>query len=320
MFYPIGATADPNPGTASVKVNPDGSAVVYVGAAEIGQGSNTVLAQIAAEELGLAWDQVTVVSADTKLTPYDPGSVASRVTYIAGNAVRAAAAQAKTILLEAAAKALGAGVKALEMEGGEILAPATGARITVAEAARQAYFKVGRPPMGVASFNPDTTPLDPETGQGRPYQAYVFATQIAEVEVDTETGQVEVLKVVAVHDCGRAINPLLVQGQVEGGVSMGLGYGLMEKMVVEEGAVKNPNLHTYLVPTACDLPAVEVGLVEEPEPSGPFGAKGIGEPALLPTAPAIANAIYDAVGIKVGDLPATPESIWRQLQSGSDGT
>jgi nicotinate dehydrogenase medium molybdopterin subunit len=314
MFYPIGFTSYPNPGAAFLKVNQDGTAHLYIGTADIGQGSTTVLAQIAAEELGVDYDKVTVVSADTKLTPFDLGTVASRVTYIVGNAVQRAAAQAKQILYEVAAEDLKVSPSGLASSHGCIYVNGFPERnVEISTVAQKAYMEKGRPPIGAGSFNPVTTMLDKETGHGKPYGTYVFGAQIADVEVDTETGEVEVLKITAVHDCGKAINPLLAEGQVEGGVAMGVGYGLMEEMVLEQGRVKNPQLVDYVIPTALDVPAIVTSIVERPDPTGPFGAKGIGEPSLLPTAPAIVNAIQDAVGVRIRDLPATPEKILKAL-------
>jgi len=314
MFYPIGFTSYPNPGAAFLKVNEDGTAVLYVGTSDVGQGSSTVLAQIAAEELGIAFEKVTVVAGDTKLTPFDLGTVASRVTYIVGNAVQRAAAQAKQILYEVAAEELNVSPTGLSSGQGHIYVQGfPERRVEISAVAQKAYLGKGRPPIGAGSFQPATTMLDRETGHGKPYGAYVFATQIAEVEVDTETGELEILKITAVHDCGKAINPLLTEGQVEGGVAMGVGYAVMEEMVVDHGRVKNPQFTDYLVPTALDVPSIVTSLVERPEPTGPFGAKGIGEPSLLPTAPAIVNAIQDAVGIRIRELPATPEKILKAL-------
>jgi len=314
MFYPIGFTSYPNPGAAFLKVNQDGTANLYIGTADIGQGSTTVLAQIAAEELGVDYDKLTVVAADTKLTPFDLGTVASRVTYIVGNAVQRAAAQAKQILYEVAAEDLNVSPSGLASSGGYIYVNGfPEKRVEISTAAQKAYMEKGRPPIGAGTFNPVTTMLDKETGHGKPYGTYVFGAQIADVEVDTETGEVEVLKITAVHDCGKAINPLLAEGQVEGGVAMGVGYGLMEEMVVEQGRVKNPQLVDYVIPTAMDVPEIVTSIVERPDPTGPFGAKGIAEPALLPTAPAIVNAIQDAVGVRIRDLPATPEKILKAL-------
>ncbi|HEY6074694.1 MAG TPA: molybdopterin cofactor-binding domain-containing protein, partial [Anaerolineales bacterium] len=190
--------------------------------------------------------------------------------------------------------------------------------VTVAAVAKEANLGKGCPPIGNASYNPKTTFLDPETGHGTPYEAYVFATQIAEVEVDTETGEVRVLRIAAAHDCGKAINPMMVEGQIEGGISMGLGYGLLEEIVQENGVVKNPQFTDYILPTALDMPPdIRVAIVEEPVDTGPFGAKGVGEPSLIPTAPAIINAIYDAVGVRIRDLPATPSKILAALEEKS---
>ncbi len=317
MVYPIGFTSYPNPSAAFVKVHPDGTAVVLTGATDVGQGSTTVLAQIAAEELGIAYEDVTLVTADTERTPYDLGSVASRVTYITGNAVQRAAAEAKKILLQVAADML-------DMMGSEELAAGGGMiyvkdrperQVPIAAVAKEANLGRGRPPIGDANYKPRTTFLDPETGHGTPYETYVFATQVAEVQVDTETGEVEVLKIAAAHDCGRAINPMMVEGQIEGGISMGLGYGLLEEIVQENGVVKNPQFTDYILPTALDMPAdIQVAIVEEPVNTGPFGAKGVGEPSLIPTAPAIINAIYDAVGVRIRELPATPDKILAALK------
>lgn len=315
MFYPIGFTSYPNPGSAFVKINQDGTVIVYTGATDIGQGSTTVLAQIAAEVLGIDYEKVSLVVGDTKLTPFDLGTVASRVTFIVGNAVKRAAENAKRILLEVAAEELQVSADGLDVENGEIYIKGfPEKRISISQTAATAILMKGRPPIGCGYYNPVTTFIDPERGHGKPYGAYVFATQIADVEVDTETGEIDVLRIIAVHDCGKAINPLLVEGQVEGGVGMGVGYGIMEEMVLENGEVKNPQFTDYILPTALDVPDIKVEIIERPEPEGPFGAKGIGEPSLLPTAPAIINAIYDAVGVKIRDLPATPEKVIRALK------
>jgi CO/xanthine dehydrogenase Mo-binding subunit len=320
MFYPIGFTSYPNPGAAFIKVNQDGTAHLYIGTADIGQGSSTALAQIAAEELGIDYDKVTVVAADTKLTPFDLGTVASRVTYIVGNAVQRAAAQAKQVLFEVAAEELGVSPTGLAASQGYIFVKGfPERRVEVGTISQRALMGKGRPAIGAGTFNPVTTMLDKETGHGKPYGAYVFAAQLAEVEVDTETGEVEIIKITAVHDCGKSINPLLTQGQVEGGVAMGVGYGMMEEIVVENGRVKNPQLTDYVLPTSLDVPEIVTDIVEQPEPTGPFGAKGIGEPSLLPTAPAIVNAIQNAVGVRIRDLPATPEKILRALRQQQAG-
>ena len=319
MWYPVGFTVAANPSMVTVKVNEDGTAMLVSGTVETGQGSKTVLAQIAAEELGIAPDEVTMVTADTDGAPMDTGPIASRTTYVTGNAIRLAAAQAKQILFEAAAPILGVPADQLEARDRRIQVKGFEQKhLSIGDVAFQSQVKLGRPAVGTASFNPPTVPLDPETGQGKPFSTYVYATQIAEVEVDTETGWVDVLRVVAAHDCGRVINPMLVEGQIEGGVGMGIGFALGEEILFEDGMQVNPNFTDYVMPTIMDVPPIDVVMVEKHDPTGPFGAKGVGEPTLVPTAAAILNAIYDAVGVRIRSLPATPEKVLRALQEQSN--
>jgi CO/xanthine dehydrogenase Mo-binding subunit len=318
MWYPVGFTVSANPSMVTVKVNEDGTAILISGTVETGQGSKTVLAQIAAEELGIAPDDVTMVTADTDGAPMDTGPIASRTTYVTGNAIRLAAAKAKQILFEVAAPLLGVPADQLDARDRKIMVRGFEQKyLSIGDVAFHSQVKQGRPPVGTASFNPPTVPLDPETGQGKPFSTYVYATQIAEVEVDTETGWVDVLRVVAAHDCGRVINPMLVEGQIEGGVAMGIGYALTEEIVFRDGVQVNPNFTDYVMPTILDVPPIEVIMVEKHDPTGPFGAKGVGEPTLVPTAAAILNAIYDAVGVRLHSLPATPEKVLRALQGQS---
>lgn len=314
MIYPIGLTEIANASASFVKVNPDGTVNVSIGALDVGQGARTVLAQMAAEELGIPIDDIIIVTGDTDTDPYDYGSVASRVTYATGNAVRFAMAKAKQMLLEVAAERLSVNTEALETKNRMIyVRGAPQKRISVSEAVLICQRK-GKPVTATASFNPPCGLLDPETGQGSPYPTYVFATQIAELEVDTQTGFVKVRKIIAAHDVGQAINPALVRGQITGGVGFGLGQATMEEMVLAQGRNLNPNFLDYLIPTSMDMPDVEVLIIEEFEPTGPFGAKGVAEPANVPTAPAIVNAIYDAVGVRINDLPATPEKVLKALR------
>lgn len=317
MWYPIGFTVAANPSAAVVKVNEDGTATLLTGTVETGQGSLTVLGQIAAEELGIATDDVHVVSADTDATPMDTGAIASRTTYVSGNAVRLAAAQAKGVLFEVAAAMLGVNADQLEARDRKIQVKAYPQRsLPIGAVAHQAQVVRGEPPLGSGSWNPPTVPMDPETGQGKPFNTYVYATQIAEVDVDDETGEVEVLRVVAAHDCGTAINPMLVEGQVQGGISMGVGYALQEEMLFDAaGRQVNPNLTNYIMPTSLDMPEIEVDIVESYDPTGPFGAKGVGEPTLVPTAAAIMNAIHDAVGVRITSLPATSEKVLAAIKA-----
>ena len=311
MWYPIGFTVAANPSAATVKVNEDGTATLLTGTVETGQGALTVLGQIAAEALGVATDDVHVVSGDTDTTPMDTGAIASRTTYVTGNAVKLAAEKARAILFEVAAPMLGVRPERLEARERKILVRNFPQRhLPVGEVALHAQSVKGQPVIGSATWNPPTVPMDPETGQGKPFNTYVYATQIAEVDVDDETGEVDVLRIVAAHDCGTPINPMLVEGQVEGGISMGLGFALQEEILFDaEGRQVNPNLTNYIMPTSLDMPEIEVDIVGNYDPTGPFGAKGVGEPTSVPTAAAILNAIHDAVGVRITSLPATAEKI-----------
>ena len=317
MWYPIGFTVAANPSAAVVKVNEDGTATLLTGTVETGQGSLTILAQIVAEELGIATDSVHVVSADTDTTPLDTGAIASRTTYVTGNAARLAAAKAKEILFEVAAPLLGVKTHQLEVRDYKIQVKGFPQRnIHIGDVADRARGVNGQPPLGSASFNPATVALDPETGQGVPFATYVYATQIAEVDVDEETGEVEVVRIVASHDCGTPINPMLVEGQVEGGISMGVGCALQEEMLFDsQGRLLNPNLTNYIMPTSLDMPRVEVDIVDSYDPTGPFGAKGVGEPTGVATAAAILNAIHDAVGVRITSLPATAEKVHAAIKA-----
>ncbi len=315
MIYPIGFTAYNNPSSAFIRVNEDGTATVWTGCADVGQGSTVALAQIAAEELGLPLEHITMVTHDTDITPLDIGTVASRVTHIGGNALKRASAKAKKLLFETASWMLEAPLGDLVCKGGRIFVKSAPERfLPLREVAARSHSD-GKPILAEGSYNPDITKLDPETGQGKPYDCYVFATHIAEVEVDEETGEVRVLRLVAAHDVGTAVNPVNVEGQIEGGVSQGVGLGLMEELRYRQGVAENPDLAGYSIPTSLDMPdELKALIVQGEEPSGPFGAKGVGEPALNPTAPAICNAIFDAVGVRVFSIPAIAEKILLALR------
>jgi CO/xanthine dehydrogenase Mo-binding subunit len=282
---------------ALVQVHGDGSVSVSIGGAEIGQGAKTAMALIAAEALGCPVESVRVLDADTALVADSGPTVASRTTIMSGNAVIDACRQIRETLAPLAAE--------LRARGGE---PSFA---ELAHAAWARNLKVAASGWYVA---PPST-FDLETGLGSAYFVYAFATHIAEVEVDTRTGEVTLLKMTAAHDVGRAINRNGVEGQVEGGVLQGLGYARYEDFRVAAGRVLTSSLTTYLVPTAVDAPQVDLVLVEEPWAKGPFGAKGIGEPALIPAAAAIANAVDHALGLTVGEIPLTPEVVWRALQA-----
>jgi len=305
MTYGIGNTGMRNPSTAQVELGRDGSVTVYTGAADIGQGSSTVLVQIAAEELGLKPEAVRSVVADTAYTTSAGATSASRQTYISGNAVLEAARKLRDVILTEAAMMLKADRDELDLRDGSVTHRSDpGKTVSFADIARRAS-RTGLPLKWQGFFDPDTTPLDPETGAGRPYAAYAYATHVAEVEVDCLSGEVRVLRVAAAHDVGKAINPNNVRGQIYSGVAMGIGFALME----EYHPGQTESLKDYHIVTCADMPDVTAIIVEDPEPTGPFGAKGVGEPALIPTAPAIANAVADALAARVYDLPLNLERV-----------
>lgn len=305
MFYGIGNTGMQNPSTAQVELCRDGSVTLFTGAADIGQGSSTVLVQIAAEELGVSPGAIRAVVADTAHTTSAGATSASRQTYISGNAVRAAARKLRDVLLTEAALILKANRNELYMRDASVFPTNKPEQaVSFAEIAGRAT-RTGVPLKWQGFFDPDTTPLDQTTGQGRPYATYAFASHVAEVEVDTLSGEVRVLKVTAAHDVGKAINPQAVRGQIYSGVAMGVGLALME----EYHPGRTESLKDYHIATCADMPEVTAIIVEDPEPTGPFGAKGVGEPALIPTAPAIANAVADALGVRVFDLPLNLERV-----------
>jgi CO/xanthine dehydrogenase Mo-binding subunit len=249
--------------------------VVRQGGADVGQGAHTVFVQMAAEAVGVPVEKVRLVTADTAEHDSSGSASASRLTFMAGNAIR------------------GAAEKALE-----------------------AWVAENRPAKGEYMYRPPkTTPFDPLTGRSEPNFAYGYVAQAVEVEVDVETGLIQVLRVVNASDVGRAINPQLVQGQIEGGVAQALGYALMEYLVSEQGRIKNPYLSTYLIPTVLDVPLeVKSVILEYPDPAGPWGARGMAEMPMLPLAPAIAAAIHDATGIWLHDQPFTPDKVVKALR------
>ena len=301
---------------AIVKIERDGAITLLTGAADIGQGSDTVISQIAAEELGVPLEDIRITAADTEVTPLDPGTFGSGVTLRAGNAARMAARAAKEKLFEAVAEKMEAKIDELEAKDRRIYvrgAPEKG--ISFQEAIKiYQYSDRPMPIIGRGSYFPpakEPTTLLKEDGNFSP--AYSFMTQAAEVEVDTKTGRVKVLKVVASHDCGRAINPMLVEGQLEGSVVGGMGQALYEDVITEKGQVQNPSFLDYGLPTALEVPCITSVEVETNDPEGPFGAKESGEGTQLAPAPAIINAIYDAIGVRFKSLPVTPDKVLQAL-------
>ncbi|MFA6378336.1 MAG: molybdopterin cofactor-binding domain-containing protein [Candidatus Omnitrophota bacterium] len=299
-----------------IKIEEDGSIHLLTGAADTGQGSNTVLSQIAAQELGISYGRIKITAADTAITPFDTGSFASRVTFISGNATKLAANDAKTQILKIVAKEKNIPVEDLNIEAEKVVNTKNSTSImSFDEAIALCYsFNYGEQIIGRGSYNPKTTPVDFRTGEGNVSASYSFEAQIAEVEVNTETGLVKVLKMWDAHDVGKAINPQSVKGQIEGSLFMGIGYTLWENLQFKEGRVVNPNFANYRLARSVSACPVESILIETNDPQGPFGAKGMGEAALLPTAAAIANAVYDAVGVRIKELPITSDKILKALK------
>lgn len=302
---------------ATVKVDDFGHVTLVTGSTEIGQGSETVLAQIVAQTLGVRIENVTVLNSDTDIKPWDVGVHASRTTFIAGNAAYLAAVDARNQIFETASQLLGVGVDQLSARAGQVsVKNEAGKSISLEQVARRRHFKEGgKVILGEGWYDPPTQLVDKDTYKGNISAAYGFGAQMAEVEVDTETGKVRVLRLACANDVGHAINPMAVEGQIEGGAQMGLGYALTEELIVKDGKVLNPDLLDYRLFTSADMPIIETHIIETDDPGGPFGAKGVGEMGGTPTAAAIANAIYDAIGVRMTQLPMTPERVLAALDA-----
>jgi len=286
----------------------DGSLVVRCGVPDVGGGQASSLGQIAAEVLGVDFDRVSLHISDSALTPLAGTTTASRQLYMSGNAVLKAARELRAQILSVAASLLGADPTALDLADGDVVTR-DGRTLPLPTVLSQCA-RVGVPRSHLAVYHaPAGEPVDLATGSGKVFPDYTFGAHAAEVEVDTETGAVRVLKYAAAHDVGRAINPQSVEGQIQGGAVQGLGYGLMEEVVVEEGVNLTTSFASYLVPSAADVPDVDPIVVESGEGLGPFGARGIGEPPIGPPAAAVANAIADATGARVTRLPLTAERV-----------
>ncbi len=300
MWYGIGNTALPHPSTIRLGLTRTGRLILYSGAVDIGQGSNTILVQIAADAVGVRVDRFDLVTGDTDRTADAGKTSASRQTFVSGKAAELAARDLRALIL----RQVNAGPDAtLELADGLALVRETG-RTQRLDLGRLEADADGVVLLGEGHFDPPSEPFDRD-GHGSPYSTYAFAAQIARVEVDLELGTTKVQKMVAAHDVGRAINPTQVEGQIQGGIAQGLGMALMEEYLPG----RTENLHDYLIPTFGDVPRVEVILIEDPEPLGPFGAKGVGEPGLIPTAPAILGAIRHATGVRITEVPALPHRL-----------
>jgi CO/xanthine dehydrogenase Mo-binding subunit len=310
MWYGCGNTSLANPSTIRIGLQRNGRIAIHMGAVDIGQGSATVVTQICAEALGVPLDKFDLIPADTDITPDCGKTSASRQTFVSGGAAMMAGQQLRALMLLMCKAPAEASIHLQECA------------LWIRSGERREKFDLCKLPLDErgyvlsteATFDPPTKPLD-EDGQGVPYAVYGFGAQLAEVEIDLDLGTVKVLNLAAAHDVGRAINPTLIEGQIEGGAAQGLGMALMEEFVPGRGE----NLHDYLIPTIGDMPPVESILIENPSPIGPFGAKGIGEQALIPTAPAILNAICDAIGARIRKLPATPDKVRAAILAKKDG-
>ncbi|MFQ5692460.1 MAG: xanthine dehydrogenase family protein molybdopterin-binding subunit, partial [Nitrospinota bacterium] len=309
--------ADWDGSSVALKVNEDGKATLISGEGDMGQGAHTMMVQVVAEELGLRPEDVTVSSPDTDSTPFCFGGFASRLTMLAGNAVRQAAREAREQLFEVAAARLEVSAADLAVADGFIsVRGAPRRRLSLAEAAQGAVFRRGG--QGIFSQStwdpPMTQMADKETFYGNVAPAYSFVCIAAEVEVDVETGQVRLVRLIAADDVGKALNPLTVEGQIQGEVVQGAALTLYERTVLAEGVVANGSFADYGVPTAECVPMVESWLIEPIDPNGPFGAKGCSETALVPVGAAVANAVYNAVGVRMTRLPIRPPEVLRALK------
>ncbi|GAB5469170.1 MAG: molybdopterin-dependent oxidoreductase [Rhodospirillales bacterium] len=310
-WYGCGNTSLSNPSTIKMGVTAEGKVVLHQGAVDIGQGSNTVIAQIAADALGVPLSSVQLVGADTAVTPDAGKTSASRQTFVSGRAAAASAQALRAAILRAGN--VGEGAEILLDQG----------RLTLVEAGLRRQIDLASLPSdgegyvfrAEETYDPPTTTLDAK-GQGKPYAVYGYGAQMVELEVDMALGSVRLLRITAAHDLGRVINPVLAQGQIEGGIAQGIGLALMEEYLPG----RTENLHDYLIPSIGDVPEIRSILIEKPDPEGPFGAKGLGEHALIPTAPAILNAIRDASGARIERLPALPHRVLAAIEKARQGS
>ncbi|MDI6783632.1 MAG: molybdopterin-dependent oxidoreductase [bacterium] len=308
IFYGIGyGYGIPDIGTAIIELTPEGKAIISTSAIDYGQGLATIFCQFTADILGMKLADVRIITGDTELTPDSGSTVATRQTYVTGNAVKLAAEKLKEAIIHFVSTTYKLPPEKVILRNSQVVDEGFQS-IPISDVIQQMQI-AGKPTRRQARFKPDTQQLDPQTGHGDAYYPYTFGTQLAEVEVDRETGEVRVLQIIAAHNVGKAIHPENVLGQIYGGISMGLGMALTEHFEIKEGKPLSTNFHQYRIPKTTDMPEIIPIILESAEPTGPFGALGIGEPAMIPTAPAIMNAIANAIGIRIYDLPALPSKI-----------
>jgi len=300
-----------------LKVDLDGRVLITSGASDIGQGSDTMLAIIVAEVLGISMDNIFVLAGDTLLTPIDLGSYSSRVTFMAGNAAKMAAEELREEVFSAVAKIKEVEVDELNSMNERVFSNDKNVDLAWVEAIEIATRKVGALST-TGSYNSPKLGGDFKGAGAGLSPSYSFGALVAEVDVDTETGALKVKNIWGAHDCGKALNPLAVEGQLEGSWHMGLGQALSEEMLYHDGLLVNGNLLDYKIPTSLDVPDIHTTIIESADPEGPFGAKECGEGALHPVIPAVANAIYDAVGVRMTSLPITAEKVLSALQEDAE--
>jgi CO/xanthine dehydrogenase Mo-binding subunit len=314
--YPTGMNQGGDPSQAWIKLKPDGHVDVFSGTVDLGQGSKTVHTQIAADMIGVPYDWVTMNNADTDSSPVSFGTFASRGTFIDGNAIAVAAYRTRQRLLEVASRMLEVDPEDLDVAEGEVsVRGAPERKVGVDEVAATAAWQYGEMIVGSGSWMVPHVEPDKETGECEPHAAISYASCVADVEVDDETGEVVVTRLVQVYDVGRAINPVLVEGQIQGGAVMGLGLALLEESFpyYPEVAHRGAQFGSYVPPAMRDLPELTNVVLEDPDPVGPYGAKAIGEMANNGQSPAIVAAVHDAVGVWLNQLPARPERVLRAL-------
>jgi xanthine dehydrogenase molybdenum-binding subunit len=309
-----GAKIYPSDGCGTtLKMDPYGFLTIITGSSEIGQGSETVLAMMAAEELGIGLDRIKVINTDTSVKPWDVGVHASRTSFVAGNSLLGALEILKEKLSTKAAQLLNTTPDDLVFQEGEIRSGKTGDAFKIDKIVRELHFKPPHELCEVSYFYEPSSEFQDKNYKGNVSGCYAFAAQAVEVEVDTLTGKVDVLNVHVGQDVGKVLNPLGLEGQIEGGVVMGMGYALSEEMIFEDGYLRNPTFHDYKVPTARDIPEISFYPVETNEETGPFGAKGVAEAPLVPTPAAIANAVSNILDVEINSLPVTPEKVLKAI-------
>lgn len=310
----------PDISRANIKLLPGGRVGIYCGVTEVGQGAKTAMIQIGAEVLSVTEKDIDLFHEDTSIMPDSGTAAATRQTYNTGNAIKIACENLRAKLFEKAQIELKLNSTiGLKMEKGQVvLSFFPQKKISLVEISE--IYKDENSIEASGIFTAQTTEMDEETGQGAPYWPYTFNACAVEVEVDTSTGLVNLLRSTFAQDAGRAVNPKLLEGQMDGGFAMALGYALFEDLNVVEGHIKNNKFSKYLLPTSMDMIDVDNIIVEDPESTAPYGAKGIGEPVMIPIAPAILNAIYNAIGVRIKELPVTPEKLMKAiLESENNG-